>query len=141
MDSYLNAVKSNLFASYFLVGRSDNVFIPSAHTAYYAAFILLKYILAQYHSCSYSEQNELAEGPNSHSTIFAKAIQCTKQQYSGANEQILECVRSYNKLRHCRCVADYQLSDILTRDVLLANVNDAKSFVKNIEELYSFSVI
>lgn len=140
MSVYQEKARKNYEAAAHLVAKneSDNVYIPSAHLAYYSAFLTVKYALANYNSVSYDLQDQIAGSLASHNAIFNSFMDEIKKRVAlgDANDYMVE----YKKMQMLRQRADYKKdAPMLTYSNLKANVERAKTFYNKVATLYKFN--
>jgi hypothetical protein len=136
---YQEKARKNYEAAAHLVAKdkSDNVYIPSAHLAYYSAFLIMKYALANYNSLSYDQQDQITGSSASHNAIFTSFMDEIKKVALGdANDYMV----NYQKMQLIRQQADYKKdAPMLTYTNLKANVERAKTFYNKVATLYKFN--
>jgi hypothetical protein len=139
MSAYQEKARKNYEAAAHLVAKDElgNVYIPSAHLAYYSAFLIMKYALANYNSLSYDQQDQIAGSSASHNAIFSIFMdEIRKVALRDANDYM----ENYQKMQLIRQQADYKKdAPMLTYTNLKANVERAKTFYNKVATLYKFN--
>lgn len=140
MSVYQVKAKKNYEAAVHLVAKneSDNLYIPSAHLAYYSAFMIMKYALANFNSISYDQQDQITGSSASHTLLFLSFMDEIKKRVAlgDANDYMV----NYNRMQLIRQKADYKTDKSgLTHIVLKENVDRAKTFYNNVATLYKFN--
>lgn len=139
MSVYQEKARKNYEAAAHLVAKneSDKVYIPSAHLAYYSAFLIMKYALANYNSLSYDQQDQITGSSASHNAIFSIFMdEVRKVALGDANDYMV----NYQRMQLIRQQADYKTDKSrLTHINLKANVERAKTFYNNVATLYKFN--
>jgi hypothetical protein len=139
MSAYQEKARKNYEAAAHLVAKDElgNVYIPSAHLAYYSAFLIMKYALANYNSLSYDQQDQTAGSSASHNAIFSIFMdEIRKVALRDANDYM----ENYQKMQLIRQQADYKKdAPMLTYTNLKANVERAKTFYNKVATLYKFN--
>jgi uncharacterized protein (UPF0332 family) len=131
MAAYLNKARTNIKSAQILMNKG--LAIPSAHPAYYSAFLLLKYVLAHYGSINYTQQEALSNSKDSHTAISKRALPILVSRDPDAGNDYFE---RYNKLKMIRKKADYKPVEM--KDILLqANLKDAEAFLSDFESHFN----
>ena len=139
MSVYQEKARKNYEAAAQLVAKneSDNIYIPSAHLAYYSAFLIMKYALANYNSLSYDQQDRITGSSASHNALFLSFMDEIKKV---ALEDANDYMENYQKMQLIRQQADYKIDKSrLTHINLTKNVERAKTFFNNVATLYKFN--
>ena len=136
MPVYQEKAKKNYEAAAHLVALGDgcNMYIPSAHMAYYSAFLIMKYALAKSNTLTYDQQKHIAGASTSHTEIFRAFMDTIRNIAPGdANDLMV----NFNKLKMLRQKADYKTDKSeLTYIHMQKNVERAKDYCNNVASLY-----
>ncbi len=139
MPVYQEKAKKNYEAAARLIalGEGCNMYIPSAHMAYYSVFLIIKYALAKSNTLSYVQQDQIAGGSTSHTAIFGSFINEVRNiAPSDANDLMVK----YNILKMLRQKADYKTDKSeLTYIHMQKNVERAKNYYNNVASLYKIN--
>lgn len=126
MASYLQKARNNIVVAELLI--NNGLCKPSAHPAYYSAFLALKYVLAHFYSIDYAQQDEMINQKDSHKLLSNKALPLlVKDDGKTGNDYFVW----YNKLQKMRRQADYK-PDAIEDSLLKENLNTAKEFMGKI---------
>ena len=127
MSEYKNKANRNIKTAEFLL--NNGLLLSSAHPAYYSSFLLIKYLLANHFSVSYSQQEILTKNKDSHNILSNLALRKIAEQDAELGR---DCLRWYNKLKMMRNKADYKPIEI--KDSLLReNWSVANAFMKSVD--------
>lgn len=126
MASYLQKARNNIAVAELLI--SNGLHKPSAHPAYYSAFLALKYVLANFYSVDYAQQDGMTIQKDSHKALSNKALPLMVKD---DGETGTDYFVWYNKLQKMRRQADYK-PDAIEDSLLIENLNTAKAFMKGI---------
>lgn len=127
MSAYLQKAHNNVDTAELLV--TNGLLMPSAHPAYYSAFMAIKFVLAHFNSIDYATQDKMAEGKDSHNILSGLALPfMAKVDATTKNDYFVW----YNKLKKMRRQADYR-PDVIAEDLLRENLNVAKNFIKRVD--------
>lgn len=139
MPVYQEKAKKNYEAAAHLIAldEGDNMCIPSAHMAYYSAFLITKYALAKSNTLSYDQQDQIAGGSTSHTAIFGAFMNKVLNIAPGDANDLME---NFNKLKMLRQKADYKTDKSeLTYIHMQKNVERAKDYYNNVASLYKIN--
>ena len=139
MPVYQEKAKKNYEAAAHLValGEGCNMYIPSAHMAYYSAFLIIKHALAKSNTLTYDQQEQIAESSTSHNEIFSVFMDTVRNiAPSDANDFMV----NFNKLKKLRQMADYKTDKSkLTYIHMQETVERAKDYYNNVASLYKIN--
>lgn len=125
MPAFLKKSQNNVTTAELLINKG----LPatSAHPAYYSVFLLMKYLLAHFGPISYSDQEVLTNGKDSHGVLSKEAL-----KFLSANDVITrnDYFVWYNKLKKMRKRADYT-PGVIEEWELKDNLDIAKKFIKS----------
>lgn len=125
MPAFLKKSRNNVTTAELLI--NNGLPVTSAHPAYYSVFLLMKYLLARFGLISYSDQEVLTNGKDSHGVLSREALKLL-----AANDAITrnDYFVWYNKLKKMRKQADYT-PQVLEEWELKDNLDTAKTFIKS----------
>lgn len=126
MASYLQKAKNDIVVAELLI--NNGLHKPSAHPAYYSAFLALKYVLAHFYSIDYAQQDVMTSQKDSHKILSNKALPFMVKDDGGTGNDYFVW---YNKLQMMRRQADYK-PDAIEDSLLKENLNTAKEFMRRI---------
>ena len=139
MPVYQEKAKKNYEAAAHLIALDggDNMYIPSAHMAYYSAFLIIKHALAKSNTLTYDQQEQIAGGSTSHTAIFGAFM---NEVRNIAPDDANDFMVNFNKLKMLRKIADYKTDKSrLTYILMHENVKRAKDYYNNVASLYKIS--
>ena len=133
MSEYLQKAHNNVITAGLLV--ENGLTIPSAHPAYYSAFLALKYVLSHFNSVDYAQQDKMTRGKDSHNILSNKALPfMAKTDPMTKNDYFVW----YNKLKKMRRQADYK-PDVIEDAHLIENLNIAKNFIESVSQHFKIA--
>lgn len=135
MSSYLTKSTHNLKCAEMIAKQGVPLSVASAHVAYYSAFQLMKYILAQFMDLPYGQHDVIAKGKDSHNSLLVEFVKRLSKKMKQTTVNTIRTLLTRLKMIRQRC--DYN-TDNFSQIQLDNNVASAKGFYNTMSNMYNF---